>query len=336
MEKIYKLVILGETWDLYKIAYQDLLNGNVKYISGFCPQNIIFKLLFKLHCSRITNSRIKLPFKYLWNHYLLNKIEKNSPIVFLLFKGWLSVESEIKWIDYIRSNFKNSRIVLFLQDIISTYVDYFSGDPIDISFYKDKVDLIISFDRKDALKYGLAYHTTVLSHLPINSTKNRSDVFFIGKSKGRIDILIKIYNKLTGLGLKCLFIILDSSKKESNSNEGIKYIDKQLPYSEVLEYVQNTRCLLEILQPGAIGATYRTLEAITYGKRLLTNNLSLINEEIFDGNYMSLFNNIEDIDDAFFQNLDSPVLYDKHLKELVSPKNLISDIEQHLDISIEY
>lgn len=336
MANDYKIVILGEDWELYRIAYKDINIGNTKYKSGFFPSNKFLRILFKIHFYKKINHIIRLPFKIYWNNYLFKDLDKDVPTLFIVLRSWFSVENNLKWINYIRSNFRNSKIVIFLQDIVSTYQDYFAPTPIDIVDYKSKVDLILSFDRGDADKYGLTYHKTVLSQIDIqDSQKPNSDVFFIGKDKGRLRLIRNLYTTLSKKGLKCLFMVSEVPIENRIPGDGIIYLDRQLPYTEILEYVKNTRCLLEILQSGAVGITYRTLESIVCNKKLITNNLSLKKEDIYSDRFISFFNNVEDIDIGFISNSEDAFPNGNPFRQQVNPRMLIGDIEQCLNIRVD-
>lgn len=331
---LYKLLILGHSWELYKIAYNDIISKNVIYIDGFFPKNIFLKILYKVHLTPKLNRFVKLPFKIYWNNLFFRGIKKDERFVVLVFQYWLSVDGTIKTLDYLR-RYKNCKIIGFFQDITSSFKDLYTGQPININYYKDKFDLIISYDKKEAQKYGFLYHPTVFSHKDISrNNKPFCDVFFIGKYKGRLSLLIDIYRKLTASGLNCHFIVLNVPKEKQLIPDCIHYTSQSIAYEEVLEYVSNAKCLLEILQPGAVGYTYRTWEAISYNKRLLTNNLSLKNSHFYDEKYISIFSEANDIDLGFFKSLNIPPFNINPYTNEISPINLIRFIEKKMGINI--
>lgn len=335
MTDYYQLVILGHDWDLYKLSYSEILNDNVRYISGYKPHNKCAQILYKAHLTPKINRFVCLPFKSLWNKLFLKDIDKNARIVFLVFQNWLSIDSTIGTIDYIRKNYSNGKIVLFLQDIVSSFVDIYKKKPIDIVQYKEKCDAVISFDKKEAEKYGFLYHPTVFSHIPISVCDNKKcDVFFIGKYKGRLDLLVDIYKKLTSNGLICKFIVLNAPIDKRQIPDEIEYIDKSIKYKDVLQLVNGANCILELIQPGAVGYTYRLWESISYNKYLLSNNISLLNSEFYDSNFMSIFNTIDDIDTAFLKKIDEPCRISNLQSKKISPRNLVQFIEHQLNVKI--
>lgn len=335
MRNRFQLVILGSDWDLYKLSYSDIVSDRVQYISGFKPHNKLLHFAYKIHLTPKINRFICLPYKNMWNKLFFKGINKDANVIFLVFQNWLSIDSTIHTIDYLREKYKHGKIVLFLQDIVSSFVDIYKESVIDIMHYKHKCDAIISFDKGDAKKYGLLYHPTVFSHISVPiSNVNKCDVFFIGKYKGRLDLLIDIYNKLSSYGLKCNFIVLKAPKdKQRNSNE-IKYIDRILSYKEVLQLVNSAKCILEILQSGAVGYTYRLWETISYNKFLLSNNQSLVNSEFFDEKYVSIFSSAKDIDMSFMSRIGKHCYETNPNFHKIGPKNLIKFIENQLNIEI--
>lgn len=336
MEDYYQLVILGSDWDLYKMSYSDIISDKVRYIDGYKPQNQILRFAYKAHLTPKLNRFIHLPFKPLWNKLFFKNIDRNAKVVFLVFQNWLSIDTTIHTIDYIKKTYKNGKIVLFLQDIVSSFVDIYKNRPVDIVQYKKKCDAIITFDKKDSKKFGFLYHSTVFSHIPISvSDSNKFDVFFIGKYKGRLDLLVDIYIKLSSCGLKCKFIVLNAPIDKRKMSDKIEYIDHILSYKEVLQLVNDTKCILEILQPGAVGYTYRLWESISYNKFLLSNNHSLLNSEFFDKKYISIFSSAEDIDMSFMQRIDKPSYELNPNSKKISPYNLIEFIELQLNVKIQ-
>lgn len=335
MKGSFQLVILGSDWDLYKLSYSDILNDKVRYVRGFKPHSKILQIAYKIHLTPKINKFIDLPFKTIWNKLFLKGLKNDSNVVFLVFQNWLSIDSTIHTIDYLKKHYKHGKVVLFLQDIVSSFIDIYKDSPIDIMRYKHKCDAIISFDKEEAKKYGFLYHPTVFSHISVPiSNADKCDVFFIGKYKGRLDLLIEIYKKLSSYGLKCNFIVLKAPKEKQRNPNEIKYIDRILSYDEVLRLVSCSNCILEILQSGAVGYTYRLWETISYNKYLLTNNQSLSSCDFYDKEYISIFSSAKDIDMSFMNRIEKPYYETNPNFHKIGPNNLIKFIEQQLNIEI--
>ncbi|MCM1368804.1 MAG: hypothetical protein NC204_00345 [Candidatus Amulumruptor caecigallinarius] len=334
--KKYRLVILGHEWDLYRLAYSEAVHGRRIYMGEREPKGKILRFLYKVHFTEKINRFVKLPFKGLWCRYWFRKLDKNEPTVFLIFKKWLDMNASTGLIEHIKRHFRDNKVVFFFQDIVSSYSGGANGGAVRLDYLHEKTDLLISYDKADCQEYGMEFHPTVFSHVDIpKNNKPRSDVFFIGKDKGRQQLLGQIYDKLTATGFNCLFILLDVPERERMYKGKIRYIDRELPYAETLEYVECADCLLELMQPGAVGSTYRMLEAISFNKMLLTNNAAMLESEYFSPEYVSIFNSPDDIDIKFLRAACSGMASKNRFHDKIGPERLVSFIEEKLNIEVE-
>ena len=104
--------------------------------------------------------------------------------------------------------------------------------------------------------------------------------------------------------------------------EGINYIlNGVIPYKTVLNNLQNSKCILEILRDKQRGPSLRYFEAVCYNKKLLTNNPAIIDFPYYDERYMRVFSKPEDIDINWIKEDISNVDY--HYKGDFSPTKLI-------------
>ena len=326
-------VILGSDWDLYKYSYADVMNlPNVIYTT---PKNIFGKLylLFKIHFSIKINSICRLPFKHQWRK-LFNGFEFNNakPICFLFFANWNQLDDELLLVNYFKEKYKGCKCVLFFQDIFSTQKKLYSRQPYDVDELKRKYDIIISYDRVDSVKYGFLYHPTVLSYTQIDCNDIiPCDVFFIGKAKDRLKVVTDVFKKLKDLGCVCRFILLDVPEDQQVYKDEIIYTNEFITYYENLKYMCASKCLLEVLQTGAVGFSFRTLEAVLYGKKILSNNKTMSDLPFYTSNNVFLFDTIDDITSDMVKLIKdgNRVCYD--FKERYSPKSLLTFIVSQFD-----
>lgn len=155
----------------------------------------------------------------------------------------------------------DARLIVYLLNPI-----YFSDDYKKIS----KRWEIWSFSEEDAAKYRLKYGETLYDpNIPqnYNDIDINKDIFFIGTEKGRGAIIRDVEKRLSSYGLYVDIRIADN-KKYLYNHKYCKYLD----YSENCKEVASTRMLLEIVQEGQSGLTLRTMEALYFGKKLITNN----------------------------------------------------------------
>lgn len=334
--KKYRLVILGSDWDLYKVSYSEVIHGSTLYLSEIEPKNKFLNFFYKLHLTPKVNRFVSIPYKNIWCRYWFRKLDRKEPTIFLVFRNWIEVNHKTHIFDFIKKNFGKNKVVIFFQDIIDSYKNPETGEPIDIQELKSKTDLLISYDINDSQKYEMLFHPTVFSQVILyNNQKPKSDIFFVGKDKGRLKLLGEIYKKLTNAGFKCIFIVLKVPKEHQILRGEIQYIDSLLSYKDTLEYVEHTKCILELMQPGAVGSTYRVLEAISFNKKLLSNNVSMCSSDYYDSKYVQLFQCVNDIDLKFLTTKAYSNKLGNPLKDKISPVQLVSFIEQELSISIK-
>jgi len=333
---MYNYVILGSDKEIFKTSFKDVSTlDNVRYIEKYSlPQNAIFRTLYKIHNSRKVNGYVKLPFKNIWNRIRVNfSFSKKRKVCFILFSDYLRTANETKLIEYLRKEYQGCKIVWFAQDIINTIKGYYSNKPLDINDLKNNLDFAISYDMGDSAKYGFAYHPTVLSKIELQNVSDvpAYDVYFLALPKGRLVALVELCKKFTQVGLKCGFYMLGVPEKERIYVDGLYYLDKPLNYIDNLKIASKSRCLLELMQPGAVGYTFRTSEALLYGKILITDNLAVKDapfynpEDIYvvdelDNNIENLVRKIKAGEKTNYQNVD-----------VISPKHFLDFVEKSLN-----
>jgi len=330
----YNFVYLGSDWDLYKIIYSDIQKlPNAIYIPGnFPPSNSLKGILYRIHFNKNINRIIPLPGKKIWNRtYFHNSFSTDNPICFIFSGRWLEFqECEIE--DYLRKKYPNSKIVLFLTDIVSKLkLIRFSNRPVDINVLKHKYDLILSYDKGDCEKYGFTYHHTIFSEIDMDeNVKPQYDVFFLGRSKGRIKDILKMYEVLRDHGLKCNFHITGVPEEQQKYSEEIVY-NKPMSYIDNLKNVTQSKCLLEIMQEGADGFSIRTNEAICLNKFLITNNEAIKHAPFYRSDYIEVFESSNfHIDESFVNRLRINDRIDYHYKDYFSPIKLLEFIDKKL------
>lgn len=194
---------------------------------------------------------------------------------------------------------------------------------------KVKFDLVYTFDTSDSQKYNFQHFYTMypkISKVPMDC---KYDLSFIGGDKKRFEILSKIYDKFEVLDAKLYFNIfypLDDNLKEQYINK-ITY-DQFLLYDDVVRITCQSNCILDVVIGEQTGLSLRALEAVTYNKKLLTNNPSIKEFPFYDERYMKVFDTVDDIDLEFVMKHEN-VQYS--YKGEYSPKNFLRKIEKDLE-----
>lgn len=330
----YKLIIFGDPWDVFQVAHKDWIdNPSITYISTFRPNGWL-GLIQRFQFNPKLNSIIKMPLKSRWNSYCLREI-KGDRFCFLVTGYWLRHESGIKLLPYIRSHYPLSRIVCYFQDLIETNIDLYSHKVIDIDHIRKNADILISYDKNDAKKYHAFYHPTVYSPIAVEpiDEENLYDLYFLGYDKGRLPLLLNICEEAKKRGFKCKIIMIEVPKEKRIICEGVEYINKPISYHENLRYCASSRCILELLQHAATSATFRTWETIMLNKKLITNNQSIKESEMYDSKYISVFRDATDFDWSFVKETNN-IQQKNPYQELIRPQALVRFIEEKLQIDI--
>lgn len=320
----YNYVIFQTASEYFKISYSDLQKRNdVIYIDHFKPNKLkVKKLIHRIQHSKKINSIIELPLKKVWYpSYFRNSFDNNLPLCFIVNARLMQYSYLQEYILYLKKQYNNAKFVCFYQDLVETHP---GAEPYKIL---DLFDLTLSYDKGDVEKFGLIYHPTVFSNFIVENDNSiaKSDIYFIGLAKDRLKLILDVFIQLKKEGLICDFHLSGVPPSKQIEEEGLNYIDK-MSYKDNLKRVVRTKCILEIVQGKAKGSTIRTWEAIMYDKKLLTNNLSIVEDFYYDNNYISLLDgNKTDVE--FIKHSNS---YINPYKNQISPNNLLEFITQQL------
>lgn len=256
---------------------------------------VISGLLYRLHCSKQTNAVLNLPFKKIWGKYCLaektrDKIKGKSNLCFCL-AGMEYGFITIGFIDCIRREYPNAKIVLFLTDKIEFYIREFKG--FDIERIKKIFDKVFTYNKIDADAYGLLVPPAraCFRSVEIDKSDIVYDIVFVGKNKGRHDLLVQIAQKCYEHSLKVYFYITDVPFEKRVKIPGIVYGDG-IPYSELLLLESRSKCILNYMQDGSDGFTMRDYEAIGMNKILITNGKAVVNSNLFTDSKVVLLNDL--------------------------------------------
>jgi hypothetical protein len=108
------------------------------------------------------------------------------------------------------------------------------------------------------------------------------DIYFIGKDKHRFADIDRLGAKWRAMGLRIKLQVMADKRKTYPTPAAVELLRSQLSYEENLESVTRSRCLLEIVQANQAGITIRCLEALFFGKKLVTNNVHIKAEPFYD------------------------------------------------------
>lgn len=228
----------------------------------------------------------------------INEIENRSDTVIIIFDSpiWM------KTVSYIREKYSNARIVFWYWNIVK-------DKEILLTIIKN-TNAVYSFDDSDAKKYNINHHAQFYWRSDLARKKAIYDVLFVGKNKGRLGALEKVYIDLTEKNLKPYFYVLKD--KRSDKSEVINLRDESLDYTQVLELINLSKVILEINQEDQHGLTLRAMESLFLKKKLITNNERIQSCDFYNQENIRVFGENINVDAGFinkpFKNVDDELL----------------------------
>lgn len=324
-------VIYGRDAKWIESAFRGTLaDGSVELLNGSIPWNNMtpaLAFLCRVHYSDRFNHFISLPGKSVWYSQMAKTVKKpiSGEYTYIIIHSRNKIAYDKNFLLFLRRKYDNVSIVLWFTDTVErNWVDVGEYFALSRSLY----DCIVTYDPADAKRFDFYYIETPYSKIEVNEIDLPiNDLMYIGNAKlekdsCRFNMIIDVYEKLRSQGLTLDFHIVGVPENMQKHADKICY-NQPLPYSEVIKHVLGSRCILEVPQLGETGTTLRVHEAIAYDRKLLTSNLNLSSNPLFDSNNMSLFKNAEEIDMEF---LRSSSLVPYHNKDLLSPKRFLEKV----------
>lgn len=315
-----KYILVAPGSDYGRVMWNDiaLLENGIVLDGALKSTSKILSFLHHIHFSFVINRRVQLPFQGIWKRwYSVEDISFDKDKKYcIIYTDVSAARTDIRYLKKL-SERKNIALVLVLVNtmarrdvLLKKRLTYFSK--------------VFSFDKQDSDKYGFIYHATNYSRLSLDNIGIiKSDAFYVGVSKGRADMLASIYMKLKKEGAKADFYIAGIKKNEKKQQE-ICY-NKWLSYQSVLQHIQESNCIVEVMDGSQKGVTLRTMEAICYNKKLLTNNQLMKQSKYYKTGNIQVFLNPDDINVEFVKNRN---LVDYGYDGEFSPVHLLERINQ--------
>lgn len=253
--------------------------GSIDYISlGTRTDRLkkgLFYLIYNLGLARFLYAK-KLDKLILDGYDTIVVLETNFPVQF---------------IEYIRSCNQHCKIIFWLSNSLGKRnTPFFNNSKEDIELIKnrDKYNFkIISFDKGDCTKFQLIFIKQCVPRLDFGKNGSATpvyDVVFVGYAKDRLQYLINLYEYFEAHGFICKMIIYPSKKMSSYSEKEQKFLfdGPMLRYEDVVKLDMASKAILDIVQKGQRGITWRPVEAAYYSRKLITNFLNIKNYDLYD------------------------------------------------------
>ncbi|PRR81760.1 hypothetical protein [Clostridium vincentii] len=254
------------------------------------PRNKLLRLIFHI------SFRFNLPIVQLFYGDWKNEI-KDADIVVLFEWGYnKQIES------YIRNVNKHCKVHLYYWNIVD------DNNKVLLEKFSEH-NHIWTTDKNDCKKYNLRYNSlffTKRMNLPLKTID--WDIIFVGIEKNRGEYLVELKEKMLVNNMKCKFHIVKNQRRSNNDeldqHMSIQYVD----YATYLDMVSRSKAILDIVRPGQIALTQRSMESIFFRKKMVTNSEDIKNYDFYNqNNIFVISNNINDINfESLYNFLNTP------------------------------
>lgn len=308
-------------YDYERIIVEELQKRYAKvYYINAVYQSAVKKVLAYFSTTLVK----KLESKYLQKELLKLPNDIND---ILIIKGDKFEEDHIR---ILKNRYNKANICLYLWDSLNR-ID-------NAALLLREFDNILTFDRKDSIKYNLKFRPLFYREVRENNMDNQYDVSFIGwMHSNRYKILHELKMNFEKHNLNYRFILYSGKisylinryiKKIICKEDSSFFIFKPIPYNEYISISSNSKVILDLSHPLQSGLTMRTIEAIGLKKKILTTNVDIKNYPMLNKkNYQILFQPNLFIDYSFFS--------DSYVDDSNSYFSLKSFIEEILDTFVK-
>ena len=232
----------------YLILRKDLSDGLTSG-NDFCDTNEYYNVSYNNPFLRIVR---KMDFASIiglflgkWKHEL-----ERYDVIIMFDNGYCKTLAK-----YIRRRNPKCRIILWFWNVIFEENEKYLSDGV--------VDEVWSYSWHDCEKYHLKHNTQFYSiDKTVRKNDLRWDLVFLGMDKGRGDYLKMIGEDMRDVGVKAK-IVMPKNKEE------------YMKYDEYLDMVSKSKGILDAVNADNSGLTLRCMEALFFGKKLVTNNLDI-------------------------------------------------------------
>ena len=178
--------------------------------------------------------------------------------------------------DWLSETYKDKRIILWYWNTVET------------NGLKKQLPARVetwSFSKADCAEYGMRYNTQFyFDCLARDAAESRKQglsqhprAFFFGRDKGRSEILEDLKRRLEKEGVE-----VDLEIAAPFLGRMHFYREPLLPYRKVVDLVKKSDILLDYSNDPDNGLTLRAMEALFFGKKLITNNLEILDADFYD------------------------------------------------------
>ena len=150
-----------------------------------------------------------------------------------------------------------------------------------------------SYSERDAHKWGMKCNTQFFFDcLAQEAAEHRKapqaeiqKALFIGREKGRASQLEYLKDELEKAGIVSDFRVIPLPKKKPRS-----LMEKLIPYQRVIDAVKDSQILVDVYADPTAGLSLRAMEAMFFGKKIITNRPLMREEDFYDSHNIYILN----------------------------------------------
>ncbi len=324
-----KVVVLGNgnDWCELSLSSSSILD-NVKIINSSLPYDVnrILSQICKLHYSQTIERYFEMPCKSAWFGYFANYMcsDKDAEIIVIIYDRH-RLANNTAFLNYLRRHFSKIKLIYLFTNIVKISGAILNSFVEELNKYYDRV---YAFDPSDASKYGFYYHPLLYSDNHKDVIKKDNNVFYVGRAKDRYEMLMRIYERLRLIGADRQFFIFGVPDDQQLHKDEIVY-NKMIPYSNCLTYIQESSCLIDVIQGESEGFTIKVCEAVFYNKLLITTNEAIKKAPFYNDQWILVMSDPADITIDFLKNAKE-VNYSQADRDYFSTNIFFSQLEKEL------
>ena len=142
-----------------------------------------------------------------------------------------------------------------------------------------------SFSKADCSEFGFRYNTQFFfdclageaAECRMRGLSSHPKALFVGREKRRLSILVELKERLEKAGVE---VDLKITPEVNGRFHVIR--EKLQPYRKVINYVKDADILLDYTMNPMTGLSLRSMEALFFGKKLITNNLEILESDFYN------------------------------------------------------
>lgn len=180
----------------------------------------------------------------------------------------------IKDLRILRKYLRTRRVAVFTWNPVIDYQQNHRVRQMHIRQLKGLGFGVYTFDPEDARQYDLTLTQQVYRQVEAHRRDVPADwdIYFLGQDKNRFDTLRALGEQWQAAGLRTRLQMVPEPGRSYPATPAVELLARSIDYEANIDAINRSRCLLEITQANQSGLTVRCLEALFFGKKLITSN----------------------------------------------------------------